>query len=328
MIIAADGRPYEFFRKEMPLVSLVRFPGIRIDYPEGSGMVLKMTTQMPGFILSIRNEHILLRKLVRDAGATLVISENRYGCWHPAVKSVFITHQLDIQVPGYLGWGSALSGSIVNAFIRKYDECWIPDYTQDGGLAGRLSHPHVLPGNCHYIGTLSRFYNEGNYTGHLPCPAPDIFVLLSGPEPQRSLLESLVLKQLRESPYSAVIAGGRPESGEPWVTEGRITIFPHLDTALTKFYLQHAGHIICRSGYSTLMDLACLGRTAILVPTPGQTEQEYLASSLKAKKIHYSVAQNDFRLKEAMELSSGYTGVVLRNDQDKLSERIRKLSGR
>lgn len=306
---------------------MLRFPGVRIDYPEGSGMVLTMAGQMPKLISGIRNEHLFLRKLVRDTGAALVISENRYGCWHPAVKSVFITHQLDIQVPGYLGWGSALFRSLVNSFIRKYDECWIPDYRQDGGLAGSLSHPRVLPGNCHYIGTLSRFSGQGNYSGPLPCLVPDIFVLLSGPEPQRSLLESLVVNQIMQSPYSAVIAGGRPESEEPAIAEGRIMIFPHLNSALTMFYLQNSGHIICRSGYSTLMDLACLGRTAILIPTLGQTEQEYLAASLNAKKIHYSVAQNDFRLKEAMELSSGYTGIVLRNDPDKVRERIRNLSG-
>jgi len=311
----------------MPLVALLRFPGVRIDYPEDSGMVLKMAGQMPKLIRGIRNEHIFLRKLVRDTGATLVISENRYGCWHPAVKSVFITHQLNIQAPGYLEWGSSLSGSIINAFVRKYDECWIPDYRQDGGLAGSLSHPRVLPGNCHYIGILSRFSGQGNYSGPLPCPVPDIFVLLSGPEPQRSLLESMVMKQIRQSPYSAVIAGGRPESKEPVIAEGRIMIFPHLDSSLTMFYLQQAEHIICRSGYSTLMDLACLGRKAILIPTPGQTEQEYLGASLKAKKIHYSVTQNDFRLQEAMELSSAYTGIILRSDKDTLSERTRMLSG-
>ena len=311
---------------ELPGLSLQRFPGSRIDYPEDSGMVLKMAVQLPKLLRGIRQEHIFLKNLVRETGAGLVISDNRYGCWHPGVKSVFLTHQLDIQVPGYLKWSSPLLRKAIYSFISKYDECWIPDAETECGLAGCLSHPPVIPLNCYYIGTLSRFSMVADHTGPLPCNAPDIFVLLSGPEPQRSILESLIINQLKGTAYTAIIAGGRPGSREHEVIEGRITIFPHLDSSLIKFYLENAEYIVCRSGYSTLMDLASLGRSAILIPTPGQTEQEYLAGNLSAKKIHYSAAQKEFRLEDAIKESSGYKGILLRNDLKKLKERIRKLS--
>jgi UDP-N-acetylglucosamine:LPS N-acetylglucosamine transferase len=110
------------------------------------------------------------------------------------------------------------------------------------------------------------------------------------------------------------------------VVEGRIRIFPHLDSSQIKYCIENSEYIVCRSGYSTLMDLACLGKPAILIPTPGQTEQEYLAKRLSEKKIHYSVDQDEFRLEDALQKFSGYSGITLRNDLKELQDRIRRLS--
>ncbi len=394
VIVAADGRPYEFYRNEYPEVELIRFPGTPIRYsvfkkhdsseelrmtndelrihlrrPFGEaemstikinniannpdlqftkhqspitnhqslitnpqplipnpGMTLTMLATLPRLFHGFRTEHKYLAKLVEETGANLVISDNRYGCWHPKVTSVFITHQLNIQVPGWMRWVRPILKKFIRKSVLRFSECWIPDLEDEGGLSGRLSHCSGLPPNCQFIGPLTRFTDLQAETPSLPCPAAEIFVMLSGPEPQRTILEELIIGQLRATTYGAIIAGGRTESQLAEVIDGRIHVFPHLPSVLMKHYIIQANYVICRSGYSTLMDLAALGKSAILIPTPGQTEQEYLANRLDKMNIHHAVAQKDFRLDEAIRNFRGCKAIMLQNDQVILKQRIKRLS--
>lgn len=326
VIVAADGRPYEFYRNEYPRFELLRFPGTRVTYPSGGAMMVPaMTAMIPKLLLGIRKEQKQLQKLVKDTRACLVISDNRYGCRHKKIYSVFITHQLNIRVPAAMGWAAPLLRKISSFFITKYDECWIPDTEDEGGLSGRLSHCHKLPGNAHFIGPLTRFVHEASMPANFAVPEAEIFVMLSGPEPQRSILEKMLISQLKETSYTAVIAGGRTEAGDRSVADGRIQIFPHMTSALMKHYIQHSKYIICRSGYSTLMDLAVFGRPAILIPTPGQTEQEYLANRFSKMNVHHSVPQSKFRLNEALKEAESQTGIIIRNDLAILKQRIKRI---
>ena len=79
--------------------------------------------------------------------------------------------------------------------------------------------------------------------------------------------------------------------------------------------------VISRPGYSSIMDLTTLGKRAIFIPTPGQTEQEYLARYLKDKKIYFSMEQDEFDLFYALEMSNNYPGMVLENDYTELEKR-------
>ena len=325
IIVAADGRSYEFFREAAPGLKLIKFPGVSVIYAEGRGMIRRMTASIPCFLRSIRREHVFLQGLIRETGASLVISDNRYGCWNNFVKSVFITHQLNIQTPRGMGWAAPVLRKITRSFIGKYNECWIPDLEADEGISGNLSHGSELPPNVYFVGPLSRFTVGLKDPGELPCEPAEVFVLLSGPEPQRSILESMILKQLKETSHTAIIAGGRPGSGVGMFLEGRIHVFPYMAAELIKYYIEHSSTVICRSGYSTLMDLAALGKSAILIPTPGQTEQEYLAESLSVKHIHYSISQQDFRLDDAMKQLASYSGIRLHNDKEILKTRVQAL---
>lgn len=325
VVVAAGGRPYEFYRNEYPAQELIKFPGIEIKYPGKKGMALAMALNIPRFLRGFRKEHEYLKKLVNKTGASLVISDNRYGCWHPYVNSVFMTHQLNIMLPSSMKFASVLLKKINFSFIRKYDECWIPDSGDEDGISGLLSHCLKLPPNSHYIGSLSRLYASIPEPASLPCPAAEIFVLLSGPEPQRSILETIIIGQLRKTFHTAIIAGGRTESDDSRVIDGHIRLFASLGSEQVKYYAQKAEYIICRSGYSTLMDLAALGKTAILIPTPGQTEQEYLAVRLSKMNVHYSVAQEAFQLSDALLKSKGYKGLLLQNDYKVLNQRLKSL---
>ena len=320
VIIAADQRPYDFLRREFPEIKLIRLPGIQVTYPRNARMALKMGRFAPAFLKSIRKEHALLRKIVEETGADLVISDNRYGCWHREKPSVFITHQLDIKLPELIGFLSPVFRRMNYHLIRKFSECWIPDFEVHRGLAGDLSHPNALPPNAHYIGILSRFSTQPDLDKE---PVYfDLMVMLSGPEPQRSFLEEKILNQLRNINLQAVVVRGITESEEAYILDDHIHVFSHLETPAMQQLMMRSGLILCRSGYSSIMDVVTLGRRAIFIPTPGQTEQEYLARYLMDKKIFFSMPQDTFDLIYALELSKNFPGMVIRNDYQTLRERL------
>lgn len=323
VVVAASSRPLEFIRKEYPDISVIDFPGVNISYPENNEMAIKMFMFLPKLIYGIWREHRALKKIALQSGATLIISDNRYGCWHPEIPSVFITHQLNIQVPGKLMFGQRFLNSINYWFINKYKKCWIPDFEPHRGLAGALSHPVKLPLNAHYIGILSRFSKPIDpFAGYMQ-PDFDLLVMLSGPEPQRTILEEKILRQLISINMQVAIVRGMPESDEAYVLDDRAHVFAHLDSTNLHELINRSALVICRSGYSSIMDIVTLGKRAIFIPTPGQTEQEYLARYLMEKKIYFSMDQNDFDLIYAIEMSKNFPGMVMKNNYKDLEEQIR-----
>ncbi len=323
VVIAADQRPYDFLRREFPGNQMIRLPGIGITYPPNARMVSKMLQLAPVFLRGIRKEHLALQKIVAEIGIDLIISDNRYGCWHPLIPSVFITHQLEIQFPGVLSLLTPVFRRFNYHFIKKFRECWIPDFEIHRGLAGDLSHPVALPPNAHYVGILSRFSTQPDLDKE---PVYfDIMVMLSGPEPQRSMLEEKILNQLRNINLQAVVVRGITESEEAYILDDHIHVFSHLETPAMQQLMMRSGLIVCRSGYSSIMDVVTLGRKAIFIPTPGQTEQEYLARYLMDKKIFFSMPQDKFDLIYALELSNNFPGMVIRNDYKALEERIHSI---
>ena len=322
IVIASDRRPMAFLRREFPDLEFVRFPGTRIIYPQRSMMVLKMLIQGPKLFGGIHKEHKLLRKIIADYEIDLVFSDNRYGLWSTDVPSIFMPHQLQIKVPHYLNLFSPMLQRFVYSIIHKYSECWVPDFENHKGLAGELSHPARVPDHVHYIGTLSRFSGTMDQPGSLKIPPFEILVLLSGPEPQRTIMEEILLGQLQETDIKTVIVRGITEKQEERKLSEHIRIFSHLESDTLQEYIRKALVVICRSGYSSIMDIAAMGKRAIFIPTPGQTEQEYLARYLMSKKIYFSISQKEFNLLYALEMSKNYPGMVLDNDYGELKNRI------
>ena len=325
VIIAADGRPYEFLKKEFPECRFIRLKGIRVTYPEGRGSVVKVLRLFPLLLLSSYRERKDLKKLIRSENPGIIVSDNRYGLWSRSRFSILITHQFRIILPPSIRFLSGLLNRIIHYQVEKFNECWIPDFELHYGLAGQLSHPSKLPGNACYIGTLSRFSAPaGHHDVPLPCDF-DILVALSGPEPQRTILEEMIFKQLINSGLSGIIVRGLTEAKEEWDLTEKIHVFPHLETEKMKDSILRSQIVICRPGYSSLMDLVTLGKNAILIPTPGQTEQEYLAHYLMEKKIYFSMPQHHFDLLYAIEMTRNFPGLVMQNDYKILEERIREV---
>jgi uncharacterized protein (TIGR00661 family) len=326
VVIAADGRPLEFLKKEFPELKCIRFPGSVIRYRAGSSQKWGLLLQLPGFLRNIRKEHRALRKLVREENADVVVSDNRYGLWSKECRSVFITHQLELQLPGGLRWLSPFTGRFIRRYAGKYDECWIPDFENHEGLAGRLSHPARIPSNAVYIGTLSRFSVPRFTDEPFERSGHEILVLLSGPEPQRTILEEKLLKQLKQTDLKAIMVRGLTERSDVDEADENIRIYSHPVTPKLRNFLSEALVVICRPGYSSIMDVVSMGKRAVFIPTPGQTEQEYLARYLMDRKIFLSIGQDQFDLIYALELSKNFPGMVLENDYSVLTERIARIT--
>ncbi|MEO7265971.1 MAG: glycosyltransferase, partial [Ferruginibacter sp.] len=253
--------------------------------------------QLPKLYSAVRNEHKWLRKIIAEYKIDLVISDNRYGLYNDKVPCIFITHQLQILTGNKLL--NRLVQKINYAFIEKFVECWVPDIEKDAGVAGVLSHPIKLPNiQVTYIGMLSRFSKTAVQKKY------DLLILLSGPEPQRSILEAMLLQQVKNTTLQILVVRGLP--GEEINIEspsGSVQILSHLPANDLNQVIQESENVISRAGYSTIMDLLVLEKKAILIPTPGQKEQEYLAEYLSEKKWFYSCAQENFNLSQAIKLA-------------------------
>lgn len=323
VIIAADKRPLAFLKMEFPDLQFIKFPAYEITYHKKGSFALRMFMILPKLVKGIREEHKILNELIDKYALDIVISDNRYGLWNKKVKRIFITHQIYIKSPLKLKFFDWVLFNINKLFIRNYNECWVPDIEGNMNLSGELSHKNKLPIETCFIGPLTRFKSFDN---KLVTEEFDLLVLLSGPEPQRSIFEELVLKELKNSVLNVVIVRGIPdEKLQTDFQRQNIKVYSHLPTDKLQDLIMKSKLILCRSGYSTIMDLAESGKKAILVPTPGQTEQEYLANYYLSKKYYYSVSQKEFNLDEAIIKSKDYTGVKLENSYLKLRERINSL---
>ena len=297
--IAGSGNSLILLRKEFPSLSFFTLPSYNIRYASRLSFTLQMMLNVPGIMQAITAEHRQIQQIVREQKIDGIISDNRYGCWSASVKTVFISHQLSIQMPKGLGWMKGWVNRWQQKYIRKFSECWVPDDPQHS-LAGDLS-PSTSPAKR--IGILSRFEGfapDNNY-------ANQVLVLLSGPEPQRSILQELCIQQLASSGKSGAIIQGLPEEYRKQIRDG-LTIYTHLATNELAKVIQTSEIIVCRSGYSSLMDLLTLRKgKLILVPTPGQTEQEYLANRL------HQMGRVVMQPQRALNLMDAFREVEIRN---------------
>ncbi|MBN2663203.1 MAG: hypothetical protein JXR68_06100, partial [Bacteroidales bacterium] len=202
--------------------------------------------------------------------------------------SVFVTHQLNIKAKNKIAKAIILKINKLN--IEKFHECWIPDLNEKINLSGELSDNKNYKLICKKTGILSRFPVSENSSIKIKY---DIVVIISGPEPQRSIFQKNIISELKEMNYKTLILTGKINFDTININKN-ITITNHLKTPDFQSVIKNTDIIISRAGYSSIMDLVSLKQTAILIPTPGQTEQEYLANYLHKNKLFYAVEQKKF----------------------------------
>lgn len=290
-------------RSHFPQANYLSVKGYNISYAKKrKTFAIKIFLQIPRILRAIRREHKFVKNIVKKYPIKLIISDNRYGFYHKNIKSIFITHQLAIEVPN--SWLKKIVQRINYQHINHFTACWVPDLKDWPGLAGPLSHPTRLPQvPVHYIGPLSRL--SPSKTGkdehsHQREPASKkppykytFLFLLSGPEPQRSLLEQNIITASFKLKESAILVRGLPNASDVKLESitGQNKQPDHLSNTLEvetyaaperlQELIKSAEFVVCRSGYSTVMDLALMHKKAIYIPTPGQTEQEMLAKQLQ-----------------------------------------------
>lgn len=297
IILGSDGGAFQLLQLEFPGLPVVELPGYGITYPDNDRFTLHMIQSSPKILSAIRQEKKELDRIVKEHRIDLIISDNRYGMFHENAKSIIITHQPNILAPVF----SSLVSSIHKSFLNKFDEIWIPDIQEMNGLSGQLSHPVKGLRNVKYVGVLSRFSQpvETN-SPQKEINKPYILAILSGPEPQRSIFEHLIIKQAKNLNHHVVIVGGQYQSGKPLDMANNMTYIPFASGAQLHGLITHSTACISRSGYSSIMDYMTLRKSAIIVPTPGQIEQVYLADYLSQKGLFMAVSQKQFNLKEVL----------------------------
>lgn len=266
---------------------------------------LRMTAAMPWVLAGYRREHRLTEKLVAERHLDCVVSDSRLGVWSAAVPSYCIFHSIHQRVPFF----SRLTERIVERgqrdLLKGFTKVLIPDVVDRGGLSGWLGHDPVFDwgkDRLVYIGPLSsvpRMDVEQDL---------DVFFSVSGIEPQRGLLERLVLDSLPGLSGRIMVTLGRPGDDARRDIAGA-TVYGYLDRQRQAEMLNRAKLVMTRSGYTTLMELAGIGRKALFVATPGQSEQEYLARFHRERGHVWSVAQKHLDIPRDLEHARAARGI-------------------
>ncbi len=293
-ILAGSGAALDLLRLEFPDAGLIPLPPYRIRFPFRN-MYLNIGLQAPRILWAVWQEKKKVARLVKEKKIDVILSDCRFGCYHPAVPSVLITHQMHLPVPGMAG---RTANAIYRRWMGSFNEIWVPDRPGSKNLSGDLSSGFSAK-PVKFTGPLSRM---------MPLPRKEeygLLVLLSGPEPQRTRLEQLLLAELEQYEGKAVLVRGTQGAR---LEAGRTEIVDYANGARINRLLASSSLVVCRSGYSTLMDLAVMGSRAILIPTPGQKEQEYLGARCREMGWAGCYNQSGFSLRSAIAEADRYTG--------------------
>ncbi len=320
--LAGEGAQKELLSAEFPHLPFLDLPGYRIKYAKTArGLAWKMIGQLSKMRKAIREEHQWLKKKNKEIGFDAVISDNRYGLYNEKISSVIITHQLRVKSP-WGKWTEEILQKRNYNYINRFTECWVPDKEGTDSLAGALSHPVNKPGiPVHYIGWLSRFMKK-----NIAVKPGQLMIILSGPEPQRTLLENKLIDGISHYSGHADILRGLPGNSSLIPSTNMIFFYNHLPSNEAGIKMEEAEYIIARSGYSSIMDALKLQKKCIFIPTPGQTEQEWLARSLKEKGVALSISQDKFSLSETLEEAKNFSFHLPAFDNtDELKKNVRRF---
>jgi len=278
------------FDDEFPSLKKINVEPYNISYSKKYSLSLKLLLDFPRIKKVINKENEQLKHIIKENKIDVVISDNRLGLFHKSIESVYMTHQVNIQA----GILSFIANKIHHYYIKNYTTIWIPDFENEKqSLAGKLSHASPFK-NTNYIGPLSRL--EKNISDAFSF---DYLFLISGPEPHRTSLENTLIEIATKTNKKICLVRGTNLSLETKISRNMI-VYDLPNSKILSQLITTSETIICRSGYSSLMDLHQLNKKKlILIPTPTQPEQIYLAEYWQKKFGTKSIKQsklNDLEL--------------------------------
>ena len=298
-IIATDGIALTLLKKEFPSVQTLELPSYQIEYAKnGANFKWKLIKNGPKMIRAILEEKKIIENWIELYAIDAIISDNRLGVYSKKIPSVFITHQLNVMT-GNTTW---ITSKIHQYIIKKYTECWVPDLSGTPNLTGKLGHIDNPNLKIKYIGPLSRLQKK------LLPKKYDLLVILSGPEPQRGMLEKHLKKEIVKYNGNVIFIEGNIEKEQKTTTIRNVTYYNFMNSTELEQAFNESEMVLCRSGYTTIMDLAQLRKKAFFIPTPGQYEQEYLAKKLKKEGLVPYATQDNFKMKNILEIEE-YKGL-------------------
>lgn len=299
VVFAGNTLQQNYIKSVFKEVECINLEGYNVEYTRSKiGLIPKIIAQIPRFRECIKREHQWLQGIIKNHKIDAVISDNRYGLYTTQIPCVLMTHQLQIR-SGLSVHLDKILLKLHYRFIEKFDSCWIVDVAEDNGLSGTLAHPSLLPTiKTDYIGLLSQC--SGANAPKETEGKEIVLILLSGVEPQRSILSSILWKKAIKSDQHIIYVEGSEAAIKPAIIPEHISYHKRLSEKELITAIDAAAYVICRSGYSTLMDLLAMGKKAILIPTPGQTEQEYLGALMHQKKIFMMAKQHNFDIQTSL----------------------------
>jgi spore coat polysaccharide biosynthesis predicted glycosyltransferase SpsG len=295
VFIGSGEEHLSLFRNELPGLTYIKFNGFKPGYSRFLPQYFALLLKLPHLIYHIIREHFTLNRIIYEHDIDIVISDNRFGLWNRKVTTAYVTHMPLIPFPKPLQFLEFFGILLHRAVIKKYTLCFIPDLPGEMNISGRLSHGIKLPENVRYIGILSRFSKPDLSSIENSVKFQHNTVILSGPEPQREILKQKLVAILRDKEPLTVILEGNPGMTNKIVRSGNLAFYNHLPSSEMGKMIAGSECIITRSGYTTIMELISLDCSALLIPTPGQTEQEYLAEYLSEKGWFYSLPQSELK---------------------------------
>lgn len=303
-VLASDGIALSLLEKEFPKLKTLELPSYKIKYAKKrKNFKLKMIWDSPKVLKAMAKEKKEVKRIVKEHQIDGIISDNRLGVHSKKVPCVFITHQLNV-LSGNTTW---FSSKMHQGIIKKFDSCWVPDVEGKPNLTGKLGHLKKSKLHIKYLGPLSRFVRKERPKKF------DLMVLLSGPEPQRGMLAKKLLEELKDFSGQVLFVNGKIEERKKVdllnYKKASITVYNFMKSAALEEAINSSEVVLCRSGYTTVMDLAKLEKKAFFIPTPGQYEQEYLAKRLDKKGLVPYATQEEFTLDDLKRVNS-YSGLV------------------
>ncbi len=311
--LVEEGHHLIIYTAHRPLIALKEEFGDRCEYVESvmypspygknGAFAVKLSFIMPSIINAMLKEHRQILEISKEKKVDFFISDSKYGAFDKTKPSVFIFHQLRYIPPDFLKFLRNKTEKFNYFFRDSFKKFVVPDFEKNDGLTGDLSHnlSYFPKEKIEYIGILSD-YEKMDVEEDI-----DYLISLSGREPNRTMLEKRIISQLDELDGKIVLVRGAPEETEKPDIPG-VEIINYAGKGVRDELMNRAKFVIARSGYSTIMDMVELGKKGLLIPTPGQTEQEYLGEFLEKKGYFYSVREDEIMLKRDVEKAKKYSG--------------------
>ncbi|MFM2213875.1 MAG: UDP-N-acetylglucosamine--N-acetylmuramyl-(pentapeptide) pyrophosphoryl-undecaprenol [Bacteroidota bacterium] len=293
VILASDGASLHLLQKEFPTLLALELPSYAIEYAQNEDdLKWKLLKNSPKMLAAVRAEKKLVKQWVTTYALVGILSDNRLGVYNKKIPSVIITHQLNV-LSGNTTW---ISSKLHQYYIKKFTECWVPDMEEKPNMTGKMGHLTTQTLSLRYIGPLSRFEKKESTVRY------ELMVILSGPEPQRTMLEALLRTELQRFKGRVLFISGVVEAVQKTGQDQHITYYNFMTSLELEQAFNESALVLCRSGYTTIMDLSVLQKNVFFIPTPGQFEQEYLAKRIRESGFAPYAKQANFKIEHLLEV--------------------------